>query len=106
MILHAGDAPFEIVLRPATSAGAKVVAYAFAIGEGDPNPIEAKIEVASEGSVRIRGRAGALQGAREVRVVVGSANDSIKRFDDALSRARDGKGDAYVRVLTIPITRE
>lgn len=104
--LHAGDAPFEIVLRPATRAGTRVVAYAFAIGEGEPNPIEAKVEIAPEGSIRIRGRARALQGAREVRVVVGTANDSIRRFEDAVTHARDGKGDASVRVLTVPITRD
>lgn len=104
--LRAGATPFEIVLRPATTAGTKVVAYAFAIGEGEPNPIDAKVELAPEGSIRIRGRARALDGAREVRVVIGTANDSIKRFDDALTRARDGKGDAHVRVVTVPITRE
>ena len=104
--LHAGDAPFEIVVRPATSAGRKVVAYAFAIGEGEPNPIDAKVEIAPEGSIRIRGRARALDGAREVRVVIGVANESITRFEDALTRARDGKSDASVRVLAVPITRE
>ncbi len=104
--LHAGDAPFEIVLRPATTAGAKVVAYAFAIGEGEPNPIEAKVEIAPEGGIRIRGRAGALVGAREVRIVIGVPTGSIKRFDDALARARDARSDASVRVITIPILRE
>lgn len=104
--LRPGDAPFEILVRPATAAGGKVVAYAFAIGEGEPNPIEAKVEVAPEGSIRVRGRSRALEGAREVRVVIGIANESIARFEDALTRARDGKSDAFVRVLSVPITRE
>ena len=106
--LHVGDAPFEIVLRPATTAGVKVVAYAFAIaiGEGEPNPIEAKVEIAPEGGIRIRGRAGALVGAREVRIVIGVPTGAIKRFDDALARARDARSDASVRVITIPILRE
>lgn len=105
LVLRGGkDADFEIVARPATAAK-KVVAYAFAIGEGEPNPIEATIEVAPEGAVRIRGRARALEDAREVRVVLGIANDSIERYEDALSRARDGKSDAKVRVLVVGITR-
>ena len=100
------EGSFEIVARPSTTAGAKVVAYAFAMGEGEPNAVDAKIEIAPEGSVRIRGRGRALQGAREVRVVIGTASDSIARYDDALARARDGKSDAHVRVLVVPITRE
>jgi hypothetical protein len=103
--LHAADAPFEIALRPAAPAG-KVVAYAFAMGEGEPNPIEANVEIAPDGTIRIRGRARALEGAREVRVVIGTAQESIKRFDDALARARDGKSDAKVRVLTVAIVRD
>lgn len=99
------DAQFEIVARPSTTAAAKVVAYVFAMGEGEPNPVDAQLDVAPEGSVRIRGKARALEGAKEIRVVLGTANDSIKRFEDALSRARDGKSDADVRVLVIPIVR-
>jgi hypothetical protein len=98
------EAEFEIVARPATAAG-QVVAYAFAIGEGEPNPVDARIEIAPEGSVRIRGRARALEGAREVRVVLGVATDSIKRYEDALSRAREGTSDAKIRVLVVPIVR-
>jgi hypothetical protein len=104
--LHSGDAPFEIVVRPATTSGGKVVAYVFAIGEGEPNPVEANVEIAPEGSIRIKGRTRALDGAREVRIVIGVAQESIKRFDDALVRARDGKSDASVRVVTLPIVRE
>lgn len=103
--LRGGEgATFEIVARPGTDAGAHVVAYVFAIGEGEPNPVDAKVEVAFGGSVRIRGRARALDGAREVRVVLGSTSD-FKRFEDALSHAREGKSDARVRVLTVPIVR-
>lgn len=104
--LHAGDAPFEIVARPATTAGTKVVAYVFAIGEGEPSPVDAKIKISPEGSIRIQGRARALQGARELRVVIGVAEGSIKRFDDALGRASNGKSDASVRVFTVPIVRD
>lgn len=100
----APDAEFEVAARPATTAG-KVVAYAFAIGEGEPNPVDAKIEVAPDGAVRIHGRGRALEGARELRVVVGIANDSIKRYEDALARARTGTSDAKVRVLVLPIVR-
>lgn len=102
---HGADA-FEIVARPASAvsdAGAKVVAYGFAIGEGEPNPIDAKVE--ADGAIRIRGRARALEGAREVRIVVGATGD-FARYDDALAKARDGKSDAHVRVIVVPITRE
>ena len=98
------DAEFEIFARPAATTG-KVVAFAFAMGEEEPNPIDAKVEIAPEGAVRIRGRARALGGAREVRIVLGTASDSIKRYEDALSRARSGKSDAKVRVLVVPVTR-
>jgi hypothetical protein len=98
------DAEFEILARPATATG-KVVAFAFAMGEAEPSPVDANVELAPEGAVRIRGRARALYGAREVRVVLGTASDSITRYDDALSRARSGKSDAKVRVLVVPIVR-
>lgn len=115
-VLHvrgAPDATFEILARPSTSVGgARVIAYAFAIGEGEPNPVDAKVEIAPEGSVRIRGRVRALMGAREVRVVLagvgdsGAPSDSIKRYEDALVHARDGKSDAQVRVLVVKIVRD
>ena len=98
------DAVFELIVRPATSVPIKVVAYVFAIGDGEPNAVDAKVEVAPEGAVRINGRARALAGAREVRVVVGPASD-FTRYEDALSRARDGKSDGQVRVLVVPIVR-
>jgi hypothetical protein len=106
--LHGGaSATFEITARPATQAGAKVVAYVFAIeADHEPSAVDASVEVAPEGAIRIRGRARALDGAREVRVVIGTANDSIKRYEDALTRARDGQGDVWTRVLVIPIVRE
>jgi hypothetical protein len=97
-----GDAPFEIALRPASNVAAKVVVYVFAIGEGEPNPVDAKIEITPDGAVRIAGRARALAGAREVRVVVGGPAE-FKRYEDALARARDGKSDAQVRVLSVAV---
>jgi hypothetical protein len=102
----AKDARFEIVLRPATASEKKIVAYAFAIGEpgSDPNPLDAKTEVSEEGAVRITGSSRALEGAREIRVVVG-APESIGKFDDAVRRATSG-GEGPVRVLVVPIDRE
>ena len=98
------NASFEIVARPATTVPTPVVAYLFAIGDGEPNPIEAKVEIAAEGSVRIKGSARALAGARELRLVLGPASD-FKRYEDALSRARAGTSDGQVRVLVVPILR-
>jgi hypothetical protein len=95
---------FELVLRPTARVPTKVVTYVFAIGEGEPNAVDAKVEVTPEGEVRITGRTRALAGAREVRVVLGAATD-FKRFEDALSRAREGTNDDRVRVVVVPIVR-
>lgn len=98
------DAGFEIVARPATGAATRVVAYVFAIGDGEPSAVEAKVDVAPEGAVKIKGRARALEGAREIRIVLGTAAD-FTRYEDALSHARDGRSDGHVRVLSIPVVR-
>jgi hypothetical protein len=100
------DAPFEIAAAPASPVTMKVVAFAFAMGEGDaePNPVDAKVEIAPDGAVRIKGRARALEGAREARVVIGAAAD-FKRYEDALATARAGTSTAQVRVLVVPIVR-
>jgi hypothetical protein len=100
------DAPFELRAVPSSPAAVKVVAFAFAMVEGDadPNPVDAKVEIGSDGAVRLAGRARALEGAREVRLVIGAAAD-FKRYEDALSTARSGSSDAQVRVLRVPIVR-
>lgn len=108
--LRGAEGSFEILARPATAVGGvRVVAYVFAIGEGEPNAVDANVEVAPEGSVRIRGRARALMGAREVRVVLAAATDggaSITRYEEALAAARSGKSDERVRVLIVKLVRE
>ena len=96
---------FELVVRPSAPVPTKIVAYVFAIGEGEPNAVDAKIDVTPAGEVRITGRARALAGAREVRVVVGPATE-FKRFEDALSKAREGTSDDRVRVVVVPIVRQ
>lgn len=100
------DAPFEIKAVPAAPVGIKVVAFAFAMVEGDaePNPVDAKVEIAPDGAVRMKGRGRALEGAREVRLVIGAAGD-FKRYEDALSVARAGSSTAQVRVLVVPVVR-
>lgn len=101
------SARYEIVLRPATAPEGKVVAFAFTLGSapGEPTPLEAKVEIAPEGSVRLTGASRALAGATEIRVVIG-APQAIGKFDDALARAAAGKGDDNVRVLTVAIDRD
>ena len=54
--------------------------------------------------MRLRGRGRALEGAREVRVVIGAAAD-FKRYEDALATAREGSSSAQVRVLVVPVVR-
>jgi hypothetical protein len=96
---------FEIGLRPATEVAEPLVAYAFALGDGEPSPLDAQVEVAASGAVRVRGAARALDQAREVRVVIGPPA-VIGRFGGALERAATGAGDARVRVVTFAIERE
>ena len=101
------DARFELLLRPATAPQGKVVAYAFTF-EGpssEASPLDAKVEIAPEGSVKLTGASRAVEGATEIRVVLG-APAAIGKFDDAATRARSAKSDAHVLVLTIPIDRE
>jgi hypothetical protein len=101
------DARFELLLRPATAPQGKVVAYAFTFGgtSSEASPLEAKVEIAPEGSVKLSGSSRAVEGATEIRVVLG-APTAIGKFDDAAARARSASGDAHVLVLTVPIDRE
>ena len=101
------DARFELVLRPATAPAEKVVAYPFTfVAPGsEPAPLEAAIEIAPEGAVRVTGSSRLLEGVHEIRIVVG-APAAIGKFDDAAARARSGVTDARVRVLTVPIDRD
>lgn len=102
----APDEEFEILAQPRHSpAPGKVVAFVFAMGEEEPNPVEAKVLVTPSGEVRVRGRARALREVRELRVVLGTATDSITRYDDAFVRARSGVSDAKVRVVGVSVVR-
>ena len=101
------DARFELLLRPATAPPEKVVAYAFTFegSAAEPAPLDAKVEIAPEGAVKLTGSSRALEDAAEIRIVVG-APLAIGKFDDAATRARSAKSDAHVQVLTVPIDRE
>ncbi len=104
------DAPFEIDATPAAPVTTKLVAFAFAFagatgaGDSEPNAVDAKVEIAPDGAVRVKGRGRALEGSREVRVVLGAATD-FKRYEDAVAAARAGASDGQVRVLVVPIVR-
>ncbi len=99
--------PFELSLRPATAPQEKIVAYAFTIDPStpEPAPLEAKVEIGPDGSVKLAGSARALEGATEIRIIIG-APTSIGKFVDAATRARSAKSDAHVLVMTVPIDRE
>jgi len=105
------DAPratrFELLLRPATAPDGKVVAYAFTLGgpASEPTPLEARIELAPEGAVKLTGNLSALDGASEIRIVVG-APAAVGKFDDAAARARSGSSDRHVHVVTVPVDRD
>ena len=100
------NARFEVVLRPAKPPQEKVVAYAFTFGASapEPAPLEAKVEIAPDGTVKLSGASRALEGANELRIVLGTPA-AIGKFDDAATRARSAKSDAHVLVLTVPIDR-
>jgi hypothetical protein len=100
------DTPFELAAVPAVPVATKLVAFAFAMGNGDsePSPVEAKVAISPDGTVRLAGRGRTLEGSREVRVVLGAAAD-FKRYEDALGAARAGTSDGQVRVLVVPIVR-
>jgi hypothetical protein len=106
--IHVGtsrEARFEIVARPATASPAKVVAYAFVILEGSKaEPLDAKIDVSPDGAIKVTGQARALDGAREVRIVIGPPA-SIGKFDDAAALAAKNEKSSYVRVLSVAIDR-
>jgi hypothetical protein len=95
------DARFSIVARPATPVGARVSAYAFAVRAAAVTPLDAAVEVSEGGSIRVTGAAKALDGASEIRVVVGAPD-----AEAALARARSSKSDRGVAVLTIAIDRD
>lgn len=103
----AKGARFEIVLRPATPPEGKVVAYAFTFDapDAEPAPLDARVELAPEGVIRLSGAGRALEGARELRVVVGEPA-AIGKFVDAAARAAANATDADVRVVTVPIDRD
>lgn len=100
-------ARFELVLRPAAQPEEPVVAYAFTFStpSSEPVPLEAKVEIAPEGGIRLTGSARALEDAREIRIVVG-APAAIGKFVDAAARAAASTTDAQVRVLSVAIDRE
>ncbi len=106
--IHVGsrDSKFEIVARPATATPEKVVAYGFIVlSDGSKvEALEAKIDVSAEGAVKVTGQARALDGAREVRIVIGSPA-SIGKFEDATALAQKNEKSSHVRVLSVAIDR-
>jgi hypothetical protein len=96
------EARFEVIARPIAAASAKVVGYAFVMSSGEASALDGKVEVSSDGAVRVTGPSRALSGANEIRLVVG-APEAIGKFDDALARAKSGSSDVRVRVLTVAI---
>jgi hypothetical protein len=103
------DARFALLLQPSkpNKPETKIVAYVFAMsgGESEPNPIDAKVDVGGDGVIRMSGSARLLEGASDLRVVIG-APSAFARFDDAAARAKSGKGDGFVQVTVLPIDRE
>ena len=97
---------FALSLRPTTPSATKVIAYAFAWTGEVAEPIDVRVEVAPNGTVRVSGSSRVLEaaGARELRVVVGAAA-AFHRFDDAVARAASGRSDAVVRVLSVALDR-
>lgn len=107
VVSSASTSRFELLARPAQAveSDARVVAYAFVVRGGDVASLDdVKVDVSKDGAVRITGAARELEGATAVRIVVGTT-PAITKFDHALERARTGKGDKRVLVLTVPVDR-
>lgn len=105
VVSNAPAARFELVARPAHAidGDAKVVAYPFVVRGADVASLDdVKVDVSKDGAVRITGASRELQNATAVRIVVGTT-PAIAKFDHALERARTGKGDKRVLVLTVPV---
>lgn len=103
---RAPGARFELVLRPSSPPSNPVIAYAFTLAEGasDPAPLDSDVELMPGGVVRFKGRSRALDGARELRIVLGTAG-AIAKFDEAAARAKSGTSDAHVGVLSVRLER-
>lgn len=100
------DARFALVLRPSKPPATKIAAYAFAAsGAEDPEPVDARFDVGGDGVIRVAGSGRPLEGATELRVVIG-APSAFAKFDDAAARAKSGKSDPFVQVTVLPIDRE
>ncbi|HEY8080351.1 MAG TPA: hypothetical protein VIF62_39750, partial [Labilithrix sp.] len=67
---------------------------------GAVESLDADVETSEEGSVRVSGASLVLDGATELRVVIGAPD-----AETALARARTNRSDAHVLVLSVPIAR-
>lgn len=99
------ESSFEILLRPSINAEERMAAWPFTVpASGDePTPLLADVEVSKEGAVRIRGKGAALEGAREIRVVLAAASSA--KFDTAAASAREGRSTPHLRVIVVGIDR-
>jgi len=102
---RAAASAYEIVMRPSAAVpDARIVAWAFAMEDRGPTQLDARIEISSDGAVRIRGDAKELRGAREIRVLIGTP-ESIGTYDEALSRITNLRNDVHARLLVVAIER-
>lgn len=93
----------DVTLRPASSVDERLAAWPFAVVDGDeePSPLDARVELAKDGAIRIQGAAPAR--AREIRVVIAPAGAT--KYDEALAHARAGTSDARIRVVLVRVAR-
>lgn len=89
-VLHANPrSTFELVARtdvPGTTGAGPIAAHAFVVRAGATTPWSGALEISPSGSVRILDSAALLQGASELRVVVGRKEQLAG--DEALAKAR------------------
>jgi hypothetical protein len=97
---------FTILIRPESAVrNANVVVYAFSLEGGELLPLEARVERSGDGAAKITGDTHALEAAREVRLVVTTA-EALDGYEGALARARSQTSDATARTFVLPIDRD
>ena len=86
-VLHANPrGTFELVARTDVTGAGPIAAHAFVVREGATTPWSGALELSPSGSVRILDSGALLQGASELRVVVGRKEQLADEV--ALARAR------------------
>lgn len=96
---------FELLARPSDAVEHEVAAHAFLVRGGDVEPWKGQLRTSPKGTVQLLDETRTLDGASELRVVIGRADRLTLEHARSLARAPDSAPGA-VRVLRCAITTE